>query len=158
MKKAQYAADTAPFYIVFGIVVTFLFLAFMWLLSYYTTDTSKIPDGLEYKVLTQRFYSSTCFGYTTKELGLLQKSIIDWNKFYQAKLDNCYDTSSSTQPQFRLNITFSDGKSAQLQTKYWSDNGPLDKQETLSVLVNYENQIKLAQLILTTQWENIRFK
>ena len=161
MRKAQYAADTAPFYVVFGIVVSILFLAFMWLLAYYTSDTSRIPDGVEYDIITERFFSSTCFGYTSPELDLPQRDIIDWYKFNQDNLDDCYNTTSSQQPQFilKLEINRSRRETDEIKTKHWIDNTGFDRREPpRNVLVYYEDKIREGQLIITTQWENVRFK
>jgi hypothetical protein len=160
MRKAQYAADTAPFYIVFGIVITFLFLAFMWLLAYYTTNISKIPEGVEYSLITERFYSSDCFGLTTSELDIPQRNIIDWYKFHQNNLDGCYSTTSSDQPQFKLKlkVEIPPRETDELTTKHWVDELSFDKKETRTVLVYHEDKVKEGQLSITTQWEKARFK
>ncbi len=156
-KKAQYAADTAPFYVIFGIVISLLFLAFMWILAYYTTDTSKIPKDLEYDLLTERF--SICFGYETLELDLSQRNTISWNKFNQGNLDDCYHTTSIDQPQFslKLKLEIPPRASEELKTEYWIEDLMIDKEETRNVLVYHEDEIKEGQLIITTQWEKVRF-
>jgi len=158
--KAQYAADTAPFYIVFGIVISLLFLAFMWILAYYSTDISKIPDGVEYDIITQRFLSSNCFGYMTTDLKLPEKNTLDWNRFTKENLDYCYSTTISTQPQFALKLKLETPprESDEIKTNYWSDNIGFDKQESKKVPVYYEGKIRQGQLIISTQWEFVRFK
>ena len=156
-KKAQYAADTAPFYLVFGVVITILFLTFMWLLAYYTSDETKIPDGVEYDILTQRFSSSDCFGYTTFRLSLDQGDIFDGYKLIdgQNKLDYCYNTTSTEAPAFKIKPAMPG--SNELKTKNWQESSFEDKTIPEDVLLFFENIFYKSRLFISIQWEKIRF-
>lgn len=159
-KKAQYAADTAVYYVVFSIVISLLFLAFMWLLAYYSTDTSKIPEGVEYDILTERFFSLNCFGYETPEIDISQRNIIDWYKFIQDNLDYCYEPTSPEQPQFMLNLTITlpHKESSEIKTNQWVDHIGYDKEDPIDVLIYYEGKVRDGRLIIKTQWEKVRFQ
>jgi len=160
-KKAQYAADTAPFYLVFGIVLTILFLAFMFILAYYSSDITRIPGGLEYEIITQRLFSSNCFGYTTTELDVAQANIIDLSKFEhdgQQLLDNCYNTFSTELPAFKLKLRHYSGETEELTTKNWIDDIGFDKQEFKPILLHSEDKMRGATLNTSLQWEKVRFK
>lgn len=156
-KKAQYAADTAPFYLVFGVVITILFLTFMWLLAYYTSDETKIPDGVEYDILSQRFSSPDCFGYATFRLNLDQGDIFDGYKLLggQNKLDYCYNTTSTEAPAFKIKPIIPE--SNELKTINWQESSFEDKTIPEDILLFFEDVLQKSKLFISIQWGKIRF-
>jgi len=46
----------------------------------------------------------------------------------------------------------------EIKTKHWINYTGLDKEETKTALVYYEDKIREGKLIIKTQWENVRFK
>ena len=136
-KKATYAADTAPFYAVFAIVVSTLFIVFVLLVSSYSTDKVQVPKGLNTYLLTQRFLRSPdCFTYEDIS-GRSYPLTFDINKFTQANLNNCYVGDEKTQA-FRLKLTFADKESI-LQTNNWEDSSGFIREIPKDIFVYSDN-------------------
>ena len=103
-KKAFYAADTAPFYAIFAIVVSVLFIFFTLILSHYTENTAEIPKNLEPYLLSQRFLRSPeCFTYEDIS-GRSYSNVIDPTKFTQDRLNTCYNLEDQEAPAFKLTL------------------------------------------------------
>lgn len=87
-KRGDWMIDSAPFMAIFVIIVAMLFLLFLVLVNMHASTLYEIPAKTEDTLLTGRFLQS-CFA---KEdwLSGTSISVIDWNKFDQAHLDDCY--------------------------------------------------------------------
>jgi len=153
-KKGAYEADTTPFYIIFGIIVSVLFILFVFIVSNYSTDAATPPEGLEEYLQVQRFLRSPdCFTYEDIA-GRTYPLIFDWEKFTQARLTTCFITKGLTNINaFRLRLSFDQGNK-NIQTDNWDDESNLDKSEApKKVFVYFNNQIYEGQFTLGVQYE-----
>ena len=149
-KKATYTADTAPFYVIFAFIITFLFILFAIVITSYASDKVEPPEGLNEYLLYQRFLrSSDCFVYQDIS-GRVHSTTIDFNKFTQKNIENCYIGNNHV-PAFKLKLSFNNQES-EVKTNNWNDNKPLEKRESpYSILVYYQDKKYQGELIIEMQ-------
>ena len=155
-KKGTYAADTAPFYVVFGIVINVLFIVFMVLVYSYASKSAEIPQGLERYIFIQRFFNSEeCFTYSNNARAY--PGILDWNKFSDENKDNvmakCFNIAYDTETQkkaisFKLTLKIDEDTKQIVTTPNWGLNFGFKEQETKKVLVYYNNKLQKAKLVI----------
>ncbi len=151
-KKATYTADTAPFYAIFAIVVTVLFMIFVLLVNHYSADNVEIPKNIEAYLLYQRFLRSPdCFTYEDIS-GRAYPLILDWSKFTEENLKNCYVSYQNKNiPAFRLKLTFPE-KESTIQTENWNSQfGPHKIEKPKQMWVYFNNEKYKGELSIEIQ-------
>ena len=147
-----YAGDTAVFYAIFAIAVSIMFIAFVVIVNTHSTDRVELPAGLDTYLLSQRFIRSPdCFAYEDIS-GRAYSNIIDFNKFTETQLNNCYIANEKL-PAFRLKLSFQ-GEVSTIQTTNWDNSLNLTKREKpLSILVHHND--KNAKGDLSIEMQNV---
>lgn len=154
-KRAMYAADTAPFILVFGIVLNILMILFMIIVYSYASDTAEIPEGLERYAFVQRFSNSgECFAYTDGSRAY--PGILDWSKFSdESKTDimkRCFNVDQSGSEKkilsFRLTLEIDENTKQSVTTPNWGSNFGLQEREAKNVLVYHDSKLKPAKLYI----------
>ena len=155
-KKAMYAIDTAPFYAVFSIVVSGLFIFFVMILTSHSSDNVSIPENLEEFVLYQRFLRSPdCFVYEDLS-GRSHQLLIDLNKFTEDNLNTCYESGNNKNiPAFKLTLSFLE-KTKTIKTSNWDAKGIIKKKEPAkNIIVVNKNKKYPGKIIIEIQNEKI---
>jgi hypothetical protein len=151
-KKAVEAADSMIFVMIFAVAVVSLFAILVFMFTYYSSDTVKLPEGLETYLLTQRFTRSPdCFVYEDVS-GRSYPFTLDWDKFSEESLNECYVSPANIDvPAFRLRLSFSEG-GRNIQTSNWNDDkGPDLIKSPQHVFVYYNNKKYNGQFTLGIQ-------
>ena len=87
-EEGFWAADTWPFYLIFGIILNVVFLIFLLGINSNAEAKTKIPDGLEEISVNIGFlFSEDCFLYSDN--GIIRAYELDFNKFNEFNLNNC---------------------------------------------------------------------
>lgn len=145
-KKAFYAGDTAPFYAVFAIVISILFMFFLILINTYSSNTAQIPENLESYILTQRFLRSPeCFTYQDIS-GRVHPLLIDITKFTEERLNKCYNSENKKLPAFQLILN-----DKTIQTANWDEEIGIQKRDKYDILVYSENKKQHVKLSVGIQ-------
>ncbi len=148
-RKSDISARKIIFYGVAALVLVVAFFLIVWLVSSGKSNISKIPEGLENYLITQRFLNSpSCFIFQDKDTGRAYPGIIDLKKFNQEYLNKCYDTKDTNVKAYRLSLSYEDNKIT-ISTKNWE--GFLKKGETKQVFVREDDKITKAELFIETQ-------
>lgn len=149
-KKATYAADTAPFYLIFAVVVTILFMVFVFMVTSYSTSKIEVSPELKEYLLYQRFLRSPeCFAYEDIS-GRAYPLMIDLKKFNKQNIDSCYKVSENL-PAFNL-ILATDNTSRSLSTENWNqDIGPQRRESPKIIYVYSSGNIQKASMIIEVQ-------
>ncbi len=155
-KKAMYAADTAPFILVFGFVINILMILFMIIVYSYASDTAEIPEGLERYVFVQRFSNSgECFVYSDDSR--IYPGILDWSKFSDENKDkvmkNCFNAAYDPKSEkkiisFRLTLEIDENTKRNVATPNWGLNFGLQEREAKNVLVYHDSKLQQAKLYI----------
>ena len=151
-KKAVYAADTAPFYMIFAVVVTGLFLMFLLIVNSNASNLIEVNKDLGNYFLYQRFLTSPdCFTYEDIS-GKVYPMNLDFSKFTQYSINNCYNSFNNQKlPAFRLKLSFSEKESV-IKTDNWNDNKPVQKRnEPMPVIVLSQNKKYKGDLSIEMQ-------
>ena len=159
-KKGMYAADTAPFYLIFGIVITVLFMLFMWIVSTHAYAKIKIPRGVEEAGVETRFANS-CFGYRDRS-GTTHSVIIDFALFDDMVLEECYNTDSENKPAYKLRLKVFGQSSIstipEVKTKNWEDSIGMDRRTKKRALVYYNEEVNRGEIGKEVQWRKYRLR
>jgi len=149
-KKSQYAADTMPFYAVFIIVVNVLFIIFILAVNNIGSKQVDAPEGLTEYLVNQRFLrSADCFVYEDIS-GRVYPLVLEWNKFTEETLNECYITDEKTKP-VQLSLSFTEGEK-KIKTKNWQPiKGPDKAIQPIDILIYYNNQISQGKLTIEMQ-------
>lgn len=143
-KKATEAGRKTIFYIIFGITAAVFFLVLSMILTSWTSDVSKMSPEIEKYLIIQRFLTSNiCFTYQDEDTGRIYPYIIDWEKFSDETLNNCY--SSPDKYAFRItleNLNKNSKKTA--QTAMFT--GTIKQIMSENVKIFYESQFDNGKL------------
>ena len=135
-KRAErefWAADTWPFYLIFGIVVNLVFILFLLGINSNELQKSLIHEGLEeFTVTTGLFYSKDCFLYS--ENNIARALIIDWNKFTNDNLNKCVAANNP----YKLNLKINN-EQKEIKTKNWKDNTPSKRREPVKHIIVFKD-------------------
>ena len=137
-KKGTYAADTAPFYAMFAIVTSVLFIIFVFIVNSYSVSEVEIPKGINEYISQQRFIRSPdCFAYEDIS-GRTYPSVMDWTKFNQKRIEECYASYGEEKlPAFSLTLSYA-GKEKTIYTDNWNTQaGPEKREPPKNVLVQF---------------------
>jgi hypothetical protein len=120
-KKAQSSAEKSIFYLIFGFICTIIFLLLLFIVASQGSAKTVIPKGLETDIIIQRFLNSpNCFIHKDIATDRTFARVIDWNKFSNKSLENCYPIYNSKVVGFRLALLNSELKENKIiETKNW---------------------------------------
>lgn len=146
--QAGYTPDTSIFYLVFGIVISFLMVFFMIIIFSHLKDTAQIPKGLEEFSAIERFLSNECFASND----INEPKTLSWEKFTKEKIDKCYNVDKESKKiAFTLRLQIQD-KVKEIETNNWNKEiGPQRIKSPLDVNVNYKNETRKGKLIISEQ-------
>ena len=137
-KKADESGGEFIVYIIHAFVFAFVFIAFLFIIGSYSSEKTRIPDGVEQEIIAKRFLD-TCFSYEGN-IG-----IIDFDQFNDNRLNYCYTGVSQS---YKLTLTNKDIniKPKNITTTNWE--GYANKFFTEKVLVYkddnlYEGELKI---------------
>jgi len=99
IRKGQ---STAVHYVIVAILLAILFLLAVLFRYRDVTAGGNLPQELEEFIFTQRFIS-TCFGYQETEF-LNKRDLIDWSKFNDGSLNDCFHSEIAGSRTFRLTL------------------------------------------------------
>lgn len=93
-KKGQFeVARKSIYWLLAGVVITIVILAFALIMSSYQNKLVEVPPKLRAELLSLRFMNTPeCFTYQDPVTGKIFPGIIDLNKYTQERLDKCYRT------------------------------------------------------------------
>ena len=142
MESEMWASDTILFWLVFGLVLAFVAITFVVIISKSGAEKSRIYENLESLNLMQRFIKSpTCFIYEKERVILTD--VIDYDKFSEQRLNNCYSLPSINQntfPAFKITLNSVTGTvSKNIKTSNWNDNRPFEEKKTPKNVLIYIN-------------------
>lgn len=148
-KKAEkefWAADTWPFYLIFGIIVNSVFILFLLGTNSIAEADTRIPENLEELTISTGFlFSENCFLYSDKDLARAYK--LDFSKFKEENLNKCVKSEQA----FRLTLKFEDEKNT-IKTNNWIDDRDVKKREPVKhVTVFKDDSFVKADLIIELQ-------
>jgi len=148
-RKGTYAADTAPFYAIFAIFVSILFIAAVFIMNSYSTDKVEVPKGLDAYLSYQRFFrSADCF--VSEDIsGRVNTLILDCNKFTQEKINDCYKGNENT-PGFRLKLEYGE-TTKNIQTSNWNNERSFERGVPKNVLVLCDDKEYDGKLTIEVQ-------
>jgi hypothetical protein len=149
-KKATFAVDTFPFYIIFAVLITFMWMAFIIYMDYYARDNVTPPKGFDAYMISQRFFRSPdCFTYQDIS-GRTYPMIIDANKFNDQRIASCYIANKDTFA-YELTLSYED-KENKIRSANWNTNAGLSYSEApKSVLVRKENSLIPGKMKMSVQ-------
>jgi len=148
-KKAIYAADTAPFMIIFVLFVSVIFIVSLFLFNSHSISKVEIPEGLDSYLLSQRFLRSPeCFIYEDIS-GRVNALTLDLSKFNQQTLNKCYQGNEKT-PSFRLKLTYQDQELI-LQTNNWNSEQSFERAPIKNIFVQSNNKKINGKLSIEVQ-------
>jgi len=155
-KKAQ-SPEKAIYYLIFGFLLTFIFLFLMWNIRSASLLKLNIPSRLQVELFTQRFLSSPmCFLHT--EDGIVT-DIIDWDKFSNETLHKCYYVADIKEnpnvKAFRLILVLNSyNLKKDISTENWNENLGYEKEQPRPVMVFYKDKVLVGDL--TVEVQNVR--
>jgi len=93
-KRAEYeVAEKSIFWLLAGVLVTIMILAFVMLIANYRSQITRLPPELEAESIALRFLNTPeCFTYQDPVTGRIYPGTIDVSKYLQSRLDACYRT------------------------------------------------------------------
>lgn len=154
-KKATIAGRKVLFYIIFAFAAAITALLLIYITTTDASELHKIPAGLETHLAISRFlYSPACFAYEDESIGR-SYSLIDWSKFTDSILRNCYPINSTKVKGFELTLTI-ENKEKQKQEKTISTanwEGLLSKKIEKKVVVLKEEKYYNGKLEIGIQNE-----
>lgn len=135
------------------IIVTLcaLFLRVITAKILYTDAT--IPEGLEARILMQRFHNSAeCFARFDPETQRTYSQVIDVDKFTQYQLERCYNTDSAGKPAFRITLqkTFGVTYIPPIISKNWIGSDG-EKTRNIPVIIYESGQLSGGNLLVEIQ-------
>ncbi|MBR9683405.1 hypothetical protein GOV03_02595 [Candidatus Woesearchaeota archaeon] len=144
-RKGQFEpARKMIYWMIAGVVITILVLAFALITSSYQNKLTKVSPQLKAEFISLRFLNSPeCFTY--QDNGRVYPGVIDWDEFNEVNLNNCYKSGSTKAFNFQLVLD-----ERTLSTDEWKNAGNLD---TLfkQVLVRDKGKVKPATLKIYVQ-------
>lgn len=145
--KEFWAADTWPFYLIFGIIINSVFILFLLGTNSIAEAGTRIPENLEELTLSTGFlFSEDCFLYTSDN-GITRAYKLDFSMFDSNRLDRCVESKQA----FRLTLKFDDEEST-IQTKNWNDDKDVKKREPVKhITVFKDNNFVKADLFIELQ-------
>jgi len=106
LKKGQFdVARKTIYWMLAGVVIAVVLLAFVLILADYKYDLTYISPNLKASMISLRFTNiPECFAYQDEETGRVYPGIIDLSKFTEEQMENCYKTNSVSQINFKLKL------------------------------------------------------
>lgn len=145
--EADISARKVIFYMVFGIMMTIVFLFIVLVVPSKSSEIAEIPEGREDFILIERFFSSpSCFAFQDKETFRIVPNSIDLEKFNQQNMNSCYESIGKTKA-YKLTLNFED--KVTLQTQNWE--GFLKDSFSRNVYVYSEDKVKRIKLMVEVQ-------
>lgn len=151
-KKAQFeVARKTIYWMIAGVVISMLVLAFALILGNYIGKLTSVPKELQAEFISLRFANSPeCFAYQDNLTKQVFPGIVDLNKFSDERMGQCYTTDKEKgikQFNFRLKLA-KEGKEVRTNNYYHKDDFTIYKE----VLVRDEKgEIAKDQLIIYVQ-------
>lgn len=145
-QKEFWAADTWPFYLIFGIILNVVFIFFLMVTNSNAAADAEITEDLEeYIIYMGLLYSSDCFSYADDEIERAYK--LDYAKFNEKSLNKCFDSN------FALRFTLiSEKEQVTIKSKKWNDEKSSKYGEPLKhVIVFKDNNFVKARLFVEIQ-------
>lgn len=103
----DYTPDTFPFWIIFLLVTSITTIIMVWIITSWLTDISEIPDGVEDRIIIDRFLNSNeCFAYFDEDTGRTFQNVIDWNKLTEKQMQNCYQSLQLSNYAYKIELSF----------------------------------------------------
>ena len=151
----MWAPDTILFWILYGIVVAFIGVYFLIIVSKISPEQVKIRGNAEAFNLMQRFLKpASCFAYDGS--GITSIRTIDYGKFSEDTLNNCYSIGGGKFTAFRLTLdSLSAGLTKTIKTKNWNDNRGAEARESPKDILVYGNN-KLSNGEITIEMQNLQ--
>ena len=155
-KKAQDAIPRLPFWMFFVFAAGFASLTIVFMGNHFLSVSSRIPANLEDElILAPRFYSSeNCFAYSD-ESGNTYIRTIDWEKFDQKNMANCF-VESNVNYAFLLSLSVPElddqGISKEnVNTFNWMENKFANKKMLEEIIVFYDGKKYKGELEISIQ-------
>lgn len=151
----MWAPDTILFWILYGVVVSFIGVYFLIIVSKISPEQIKMRGNVESFNLMQRFLKpANCFAY--EENGVASNKVIDYSKFSDDTLNSCYAISNDKFTAFRLTLdSLQVGLTKTIKTKNWNDNRRAESREYPKDILVYANN-KLNNGELTIEIQNLQ--
>lgn len=145
-KKAQFeAARKTIYWMMAGVVITIVVIAFVMILVNYQGKLMSVPPTLKGELISSRFVNAPeCFAYEDAVSGRIFPGVIDLNKFNEEVLESCYKSGDTK--NFNFQLVLDDKK---LETDEWFNK--VDFTLFKSVLVKEMDGMKPAVLKIYVQ-------
>lgn len=144
--------DTLLFWLLFGIILGFVAVYFVVIVAKIGSEQAKINENLESFNLMQRLLKSpNCLVYEKE--GIVLQNVIDYNKFAEERLKNCYITSGGIFPAFKLILNSESAKiDKTIKTSNWNENREFEERIDLKdILVYSEDKLHNGKLAIEVQ-------
>lgn len=148
----MWTADTILFFIIFGIVLGFTSVLFVFVISKTGAERAKIYENLETLNIMQRFLKSPdCFVYSKD--GTILYGVIDFEKFNKQQLNACYDTKNYNFPAFKLKLTSNSGElSSSINTLNWNENREFEeKRSPRGLMIYFQGKLQKGRMEIEIQ-------
>ena len=142
--------DSMPFYIFTCILLSFLFLIFVYVTTSYAANIYAVPEGLTASVSEGRVLGTECVGavdvYTGRAL-----HAVDWNRLDNARLRYCYAAGGS-EKVFAYNLSVEvGGATKEAQTSNWYTERSVEGRRKMAVAVLKDGAIVQGTIVIEVQ-------
>ena len=148
----MWAPDTIIFWLIFGVVLGFVAIFFVFIISKTGAEQARINGNIESLNLVQRFLESpNCFIYDKE--GVIMNRVIDIEKFTENRINSCYNLNENLFPAFRITLSSESAKiSKTIKTKNWNDNREAEeKKSPKDVLIYSEGKTNNGAMLIEIQ-------
>jgi hypothetical protein len=102
MPGEEFSGERMLYYLAFGVLFSVGGLVLIILLANQGSGITIVPEGLEEYIFVKRF-TDDCFAYQDQDILRKYPEYIDWNKFNQESIEECY-SSHADDLAFRLTL------------------------------------------------------
>ncbi|MBI2541386.1 hypothetical protein HYV80_01630 [Candidatus Woesearchaeota archaeon] len=153
-KKASelWVANKILFWIIFGIVLGFSSITFVYMISKTGAERATVYENLESLSLLQRFLKSPdCFTYGNEENALYLA--LDYEKFNDEQLNKCYSFKQGSPPAYRITLTSESGDIVKsIKTANWNINRDFEeKRAPANVMIRRQDELQKGRMEIETQ-------
>ena len=142
------------FWIIFGVALAFASITFVILISTSGIEATEIKGDLEIYFLIQRLLSSkNCFASYDESIGVTYGGILDFKKFNNLQLDNCFAGLSDKDPAFKITLssaTLTESPKG-IKAKNWAENNPTYKKQSKKIVINHMDKFYNGEILIEIQ-------
>lgn len=154
-ESEMWTSDTIIFWMIFGFVMTFVAIIFVFIISKSGAEKASIYENLEVFNNLQRFLKSPeCFVRDKDKI--IAVGLIDYEKFNDERLNNCYMPNQNDFPAFKLTLISDDGMIYNsIKTRNWNSNRNFEeKMLPKDIIIFYQDKLHKGRMEIEAQ--NVR--